>query len=331
MVNLTPIPGFPNYVVSTHGHVKNLVTNHYLRGSIGNSGYRSYRVKNKQGVYYTLGAHRAVALAYIPDERNRDELYVNHIDGDKLNNYVGNLEWVTESENMEHAGELGLTSKCVPVQTFNSRTGEIKTFPSILSCSKYVGISKDQVANRIGIGCCKTTYPEGFRYRRKSKSEWNVPVIPEQQFFDYVAKSVKVRNVLTGEVTIYRSQTDAANNLCLSSGMISIRLKSKSQAVLPGFVQIKRGTDNTPWRDVTNPFLELAETMSIKMILAELDDGSNVLYYNAKDAAKEFDIPVSSLRYRIDYSKDGYGTLPGVKLSYYDGSVPWETLELCAS
>lgn len=63
---------------------------------------------------YTLLVHRVVAQLYCPNPEQRK--VVNHIDGNKLNNHKDNLEWITLSENTQHALELGL-------RTFTPRKG----------------------------------------------------------------------------------------------------------------------------------------------------------------------------------------------------------------
>lgn len=61
--------------------------------------------------------HRLVALTYFPID-SPETLEVNHIDGDMLNNYLVNLEWVTKGENQKHAYDTGL--KRLPKGEFNA-------------------------------------------------------------------------------------------------------------------------------------------------------------------------------------------------------------------
>lgn len=61
---------------------------------------------HKNSVKHKLLVHRIVATAFISNPDNKPD--INHIDGNPQNNYVGNLEWITESENTQHAYNLGL-------------------------------------------------------------------------------------------------------------------------------------------------------------------------------------------------------------------------------
>ena len=92
-----PIPGFEDYgFVSSTGIVKRK-DGLIRKSNVGNTGY--LRVGLNSGKE-TLTVHRLVALAFV--DGYKDGLVVNHKDGNKLNNNIDNLEWVTQSENALH-------------------------------------------------------------------------------------------------------------------------------------------------------------------------------------------------------------------------------------
>ena len=68
-----------------------------------------YLMLSKNGIIKNTKVHQLVANAFIPNPLNKP--CVNHIDGNKLNNNVNNLEWVTYKENSQHARRTGLFSE----------------------------------------------------------------------------------------------------------------------------------------------------------------------------------------------------------------------------
>lgn len=93
------IKNYENYLIDQDGNVYNNTTKKFLKGSIGEHGYKYYRLSSN-GIKKMFYAHRLVAENYI-DNPNKLPV-VNHIDGNKLNNNVNNLEWITYSDNTKH-------------------------------------------------------------------------------------------------------------------------------------------------------------------------------------------------------------------------------------
>lgn len=134
-----------NYTITEEGRVFNLTTNKELKGSITESGYRYFRLSDN-GSKYRFYAHRLVAEYFLPNNDNTK--IVNHINGDKLDNRVSNLEWISHSENNIHANAIGLrksnkNKKIYFNEDKDSLPGEVwKTIPNY---PKYLVSSKGRI------------------------------------------------------------------------------------------------------------------------------------------------------------------------------------------
>ena len=122
------------YEISSLGKIRNL-KGKVLKTYIQNSGYEQIKL-NYQGLHIHKSIHRLVAEAFITNPLNK--LYVNHIDGNKLNNTIDNLEWCTNSENILHARKTGLNP-------YNKPTLGLKLKPRSKTAkqSQYLGVCWD--------------------------------------------------------------------------------------------------------------------------------------------------------------------------------------------
>lgn len=121
-----------------------------LKQGINHKGYPIVYL-SKDGKQKTITVHRLVAKAFIENPLNLPQ--VNHIDGNKLNNNVENLEWCDNSYNQKHAHNTGLFPKyeetigwgrpARPVAMYDLETGEIiKTFSTIASAGRELNINQ---------------------------------------------------------------------------------------------------------------------------------------------------------------------------------------------
>lgn len=103
------IPGFSRYQASSTGLLRS--TNYKNSGktkilSPSNSdGYLKTMLQSDSGKYKTWNVHKFISITFYGDSKGKE---VNHIDGNKLNNSVVNLEYCTRSENIKHAVRKGL-------------------------------------------------------------------------------------------------------------------------------------------------------------------------------------------------------------------------------
>lgn len=101
------IPSLEGYYASNSGRIKSTrqrrfqnIGEHILVQNTNHKGYKRVRVM-QDGKAKTMHVHRLVAEAFIPNPENKPQ--VNHIDFNRKNNSVNNLEWVTGRENCSHS------------------------------------------------------------------------------------------------------------------------------------------------------------------------------------------------------------------------------------
>lgn len=214
-------PTRPNVYISDIGIVAKNIRGHVIikKQHLQNSGYLVVSI----GDYTTRDTergnqlvHRLVAETFIPNPYNKQ--FVNHIDGDKTNNSVDNLEWCTGSENMQHAYKSGLrsTEKVKIVET-----GEV--FRSAAECARVIG------GTPCGVCDCKNGRQKmhrGYHFEFFDDSETNTKCrfygvmainiyTGEEAYFSDVLEATKILsisreniiNILTGKTKTYKQYT----------------------------------------------------------------------------------------------------------------------------
>ena len=95
------------FEISSNGQLRNVETQHIYKPSLLNTGY--FCVKTTlgcRGSSINIIIHKAVAYTFLKNSKNLTE--INHIDGNKQNNFVNNLEWCTSHHNQQHKVDIGL-------------------------------------------------------------------------------------------------------------------------------------------------------------------------------------------------------------------------------
>lgn len=110
-----------NYYASDYGEIKNIKTDRILKQQISNKGYAKTNIIIN-GKIKTIFIHKVVAELFIPNPLNLP--YINHKDGNKLNNFASNIEWCTPSQNTRHALDHGLINPLKGSECYQAKLTE---------------------------------------------------------------------------------------------------------------------------------------------------------------------------------------------------------------
>lgn len=130
----------PNYIISKTGSLYNIKSKRYISTTIKN-GYIRYNVN-----WSRRNMHEVLADQFIPNPNNYNS--IDHIDGDKLNNDLNNLEWCDIEENKKRAYYNGLTRVVKTMVTF-IKDSDSFTILGLENASKIFGIKKSTLCTMI--------------------------------------------------------------------------------------------------------------------------------------------------------------------------------------
>ena len=185
------------YQVSNLGHIKSIGRKSNHKNTIimkpfisGNRYFSVYLHKNNNSKRTFV--HRIVALAFIPNPENKP--YVNHINGNRFDNCVSNLEWCTSQENNSHAVRTGLNKgyshwngitgennpHSIPVFQIDKNNNIVNTFCSAREASNITGISRRMISN-----CCNGT--------KKSAGGYFWKFVDEEKHQKFSSSPIKIK------------------------------------------------------------------------------------------------------------------------------------------
>lgn len=248
------IEEFPNYEVSNLGRVRNKEKKNIIAPIKGSNGYLSVRIRRNSGDREkpSLSIHRLVAKAFIENPDNKPQ--VNHIDGNKLNNNVDNLEWCTREENSQHAMKLGLFKPEPPESPKRKvrivETGEV--FDSIRECAKQLRVAEQHIWACLN-GRRETRNGLHFEYVDEIPDRKRQPFLRDYQY----AAVKKMRNgcILNGGVGSGKSRTGLYYYFTQQGGSIDpnyVPMKNPKDLYI---ITTARKRDTLDWNGELTPFL----------------------------------------------------------------------------
>lgn len=311
------IPGYRKYEVSSFGNVRKKTNRSVVRK--GNKSkttkgyYRSVGISDNNGDISTTGVHRLVCLAFheLPKDADHVKYEPNHKDGNKINNHYLNLEWMTRSQNIQHAFESGLCQIGLRVEAKNVKTGEVKHYNSLSSAARDFNLPRAAMRDTIA------------RHRDYVYDNQWLFVLDEssdRRLKRHQAREIIAKNYLTGDIVIYSNAASASTETGVRGLSINLRTspykKVKDRYALLAQYVFKSLSDKTPFPKYSAEEAEKSKeiyfnhTYRSEIEALNLTLNTTKIYSSIVDFAREVGIRISRIRwcrevvtYEIDHYK----------------------------
>lgn len=273
------IPGYSSYLINKetyaiYSFLSKSFKEHSL--SISHGRYETSMAADNGKPSAAVGIHRLAALTFLPYTRHVRNALVNHMDNNRLNNALSNLEWVTHKENNIHglvmsryaennidvgaksaadivAEKHPVLSKPTRPQDFhrinakNLITGEILSFKNQRECARHFGCVPALVNTTIGARANKSIFRQRYVLKRGSETEW--PDITKEHINSASfsgGREVVVKDLATGQEERFITAAEFIREYKFSRKIVTVALKEGKQVVI-GNKLFKYADNPDPW------------------------------------------------------------------------------------
>lgn len=326
------IPYHTNYLLNKDGEVLSLllfrkrksvrlkkwtITRPNLNKRI-TGGYRIGEVCRDVGEKRHCSRHRFMALVFLRYEADPFELVVNHKNGIPGDDRIQNLEWVTYSENVQHAYDNNLHSKkVVKVVFLDENTGIEKKYSTIQNC-----VDENKFTFGFVVGRLKNQdvrYSDGLRFKVDNGDSW---INPSKERKACLYRTVLARNVFTGQIYIFESLASASQHTGVVAATIGYHCKNEITVPIAGY-NFQYLRDENYWPEHSEWHFKMYKNFPKGCIpkgVFLLDTENNVvkLYESFEKLMEETSIPEKKLRSLIKNE----GMLNGYRARWFDANKP---------
>lgn len=283
-----PIPEFPKYLIDENGTIYGTKNNIVMKKALDRGGYERITLRDDTGKRHFRPVHQLVLSAFNESEYRRlkdsyvegqnDYLVVNHIDSNRTNNHISNLEVVTQQENIRHGIEHGnWAANSVAIKFLDS--GEVMNFESMTTASKYLGLDESTFQHRFdNKKYLNVVYSTGelgdHQIKLASDADFGAPIyFVDNGTGSSVGIAVIDYHVSPFHEVIYKSFNDYSRKTGIVNSMVSRAFAKSSQPVLPNLHRLKKLDNFEEWV-TTDPISDYLKDNNGKSLVILNEDGN---------------------------------------------------------